>query len=98
MSRERTAGPSRGRCPGERPLCFERNFWLRWCGSRAGPWEKRSISSGIFNCRSEEHTSELQSHSDLVCRLLLEKKNQQVVRLPPHPSYGHVWPSGELGS
>src|SRR5438132_4837499 len=29
--------------------------------------------------RSEEHTSELQSHSDLVCRLLLEKKknNQQ---------------------
>src|SRR5438132_4911830 len=28
-----------------------------------------------FQCRSEEHTSELQSHSDLVCRLLLEKKN-----------------------
>src|SRR3954449_13402474 len=27
-------------------------------------------------CRSEEHTSELQSHSHLVCRLLLEKKNQ----------------------
>src|SRR5437588_2988631 len=27
--------------------------------------------------RSEEHTSELQSHSDLVCRLLLEKKNRQ---------------------
>ena len=27
------------------------------------------------NKRSEEHTSELQSHSDLVCRLLLEKKN-----------------------
>src|SRR3954449_13640238 len=29
--------------------------------------------------RSEEHTSELQSHSHLVCRLLLEKKN----KLPP---------------
>src|SRR5438034_3531966 len=29
--------------------------------------------------RSEEHTSELQSHSDLVCRLLLEKKNKQKV-------------------
>src|SRR5438034_1878245 len=28
------------------------------------------------NERSEEHTSELQSHSDLVCRLLLEKKKQ----------------------
>src|SRR5438034_6519150 len=30
---------------------------------------------GFFQARSEEHTSELQSHSDLVCRLLLEKKN-----------------------
>src|SRR5947207_8778441 len=28
--------------------------------------------------RSEEHTSELQSHSDLVCRLLLEKKKKRV--------------------
>src|SRR5260370_631184 len=27
-----------------------------------------------FLCRSEEHTSELQSHLNLVCRLLLEKK------------------------
>src|SRR5260221_8769471 len=27
--------------------------------------------------RSEEHTSELQSHSDLVCRLLLEKKKNE---------------------
>src|SRR5438034_4322179 len=32
------------------------------------PVSKRTIAS-----RSEEHTSELQSHSDLVCRLLLEK-------------------------
>src|SRR2546430_13477343 len=31
--------------------------------------------------RSEEHTSELQSQSNLVCRLLLEKKNTQVHRL-----------------
>src|SRR5260221_5346350 len=30
--------------------------------------------------RSEEHTSELQSHSDLVCRLLLEKKKEQCRR------------------
>src|SRR5690242_20777209 len=28
-------------------------------------------------CRSEEHTSELQSHVNLVCRLLLEKKKQK---------------------
>src|SRR6266540_3671492 len=32
--------------------------------------------------RSEEHTSELQSHHDLVCRLLLEKKKYNTVRLP----------------
>src|SRR5438132_12231543 len=31
-------------------------------------------TNGVW--RSEEHTSELQSHSDLVCRLLLEKKKQ----------------------
>src|SRR2546428_6965130 len=33
--------------------------------------------------RSEEHTSELQSRSDLVCRLLLEKKKQRDVTEPP---------------
>src|SRR5260221_3289966 len=32
--------------------------------------------------RSEEHTSELQSHSDLVCRLLLEKKKNNHIRPP----------------
>src|SRR5438034_6446356 len=31
---------------------------------------------GCCSARSEEHTSELQSHSDLVCRLLLEKKKR----------------------
>src|SRR5438105_12662991 len=31
---------------------------------------------GLLTQRSEEHTSELQSRVDLVCRLLLEKKNQ----------------------
>src|SRR5947207_13289453 len=38
--------------------------------------DKIDISS--VEGRSEEHTSELQSHSDLVCRLLLEKKNRKV--------------------
>src|SRR5258707_3691836 len=33
--------------------------------------------------RSEEHTSELQSRQYLVCRLLLEKKKQQQVCIPP---------------
>src|SRR5690242_21383514 len=31
-----------------------------------------------FKLRSEEHTSELQSHVNLVCRLLLEKKNKKI--------------------
>src|SRR2546430_7189744 len=34
--------------------------------------------------RSEEHTSELQSQSNLVCRLLLEKKKNQIRPLPIH--------------
>src|SRR3990167_10310049 len=33
------------------------------------------------NLRSEEHTSELQSQSNLVCRLLLEKKNKNIRNL-----------------
>src|SRR5437588_6186080 len=37
---------------------------------------QQAVANGIGQrLRSEEHTSELQSHSDLVCRLLLEKKN-----------------------
>src|SRR5438034_8195144 len=35
-------------------------------------------ASAAARGRSEEHTSELQSHSDLVCRLLLEKKKERV--------------------
>src|SRR5690554_7662041 len=33
------------------------------------------MTKNIYNKRSEEHTSELQSRPHLVCRLLLEKKN-----------------------
>src|SRR5207237_8537354 len=43
------------------------------CRDRPGPWR--------ICTRSEEHTSELQSHLNLVCRLLLEKKkNKQNTR------------------
>src|SRR2546430_12503376 len=44
----------------------------------AHSWAKRTIVNNaikIMSPRSEEHTSELQSQSNLVCRLLLEKKN-----------------------
>src|SRR5947207_8022279 len=37
------------------------------------------LSRGSTRARSEEHTSELQSHSDLVCRLLLEKKKDKYI-------------------
>src|SRR5947207_3520737 len=39
-----------------------------------------NLQRGWHAFRSEEHTSELQSHSDLVCRLLLEKKKKPVVQ------------------
>src|SRR5436190_13883216 len=41
----------------------------------SSPTPRRPTAIKFFAARSEEHTSELQSHSDLVCRLLLEKKN-----------------------
>src|SRR5256885_12056401 len=44
-------------------------------------------SSGIRCVRSEEHTSELQSPCNLVCRLLLEKKNSR-----RRPSRKHLLP------
>src|SRR5438034_6439589 len=39
--------------------------------------------------RSEEHTSELQSHSDLVCRLLLEKKKKNKKKRRPRTAKRH---------
>src|SRR5260221_9222958 len=43
---------------------------------RADPKKFGPESKNPAGLRSEEHTSELQSHSDLVCRLLLEKKKK----------------------
>src|SRR5690242_21095124 len=37
-----------------------------------------------WDARSEEHTSELQSHVNLVCRLLLEKKNHPTTQQKPN--------------
>src|SRR5436190_17654978 len=41
---------------------------------RVAPLQDDTSEGIVLQRRSEEHTSELQSHSDLVCRLLLEKK------------------------
>src|SRR5437868_8653922 len=51
-------------------------------GCDGGTWRSSGAGAGApsptrTSRRSEEHTSELQSRFDLVCRLLLEKKNQQ---------------------
>src|SRR5437588_3716802 len=49
---------------------------LEWLpGKGVGLSEQCFPDALLADMRSEEHTSELQSHSDLVCRLLLEKKN-----------------------
>src|SRR5690349_22802861 len=50
-----------------------------WSGTRGDIAEAlrenaRTTATGVSRSRSEEHTSELQSRRDLVCRLLLEKK------------------------
>src|SRR5438034_7999509 len=46
-------------------------------GFSARTTARRESANGLQ--RSEEHTSELQSHSDLVCRLLLEKKKKEKI-------------------
>src|SRR2546430_5915789 len=53
--------------------------------------EQERIKAEAFyrQARSEEHTSELQSQSNLVCRLLLEKKKTKGSQLHPHASSSH---------
>src|SRR2546428_2222356 len=68
-------------------LARGRSAWIRrLVRHRAAPVRCRTRRL-IQAERSEEHTSELQSRSDLVCRLLLEKKNalasQQPIRNGP---------------
>src|SRR5256885_12022644 len=55
-----------------RPLS-DRRYLLSPLG-RYATWLERHFNAGEAQHRSEEHTSELQSPCNLVCRLLLEKK------------------------
>src|SRR5438034_3052044 len=64
-------------------LAMEPNPLLLFLSERIAEQKRRvfffrSLSYALTQAspRSEEHTSELQSHSDLVCRLLLEKKKK----------------------
>src|SRR5260370_26035729 len=59
-----------------RTIWCSRSLALRSCGS-AGSALTPAPPSLPATMRSEEHTSELQSHLNLVCRLLLEKKKKK---------------------
>src|SRR5438034_8085500 len=59
--------------PGTPLLLF--NIWD--AGSAKAVAAAGAKANATSSWRSEEHTSELQSHSDLVCRLLLEKKKSK---------------------
>src|SRR5438067_4035090 len=67
--------------------------------SRSAAWETPKTSSmpRYFSARrrSEEHTSELQSRFDLVCRLLLEKKKDRPVQTDAAPLHQGGRPPGE---
>src|SRR2546421_7045528 len=52
----------------------------------ARPSDPMGLFRGVDE-RSEEHTSELQSRSDLVCRLLLEKKKENQTIRPRHCNF-----------
>src|SRR2546426_6023068 len=63
--------------------CGRRTTCCSTSGS-PGPW--RGPTSSDVSCeRSEEHTSELQSPCNLVCRLLLEKKKKIDIDVSPSP-------------
>src|SRR5688572_31301949 len=51
--------------------------------ARAAGWSPSPHARPGRACRSEEHTSELQSQSNLVCRLLLEKKKRSISTTGP---------------
>src|SRR2546430_10511248 len=61
-----------------------------------GPLETSVTASPGFSrgSRSEDHTSELQSQSNIVCRLLLEKKKDRSV----HPRLQREWQAAALAS
>src|SRR5438874_6063276 len=51
---------------------------------------RRGFISPLRLHRSEEHTSELQSRRDLVCRLLLEKKKNTTTTTKDQPSFSEI--------
>src|SRR5947207_8159162 len=72
-----TTTPIQNFTPAQLSAAFSSYNNLQWSvfGSFFGDSSWQGFPSHTY--RSEEHTSELQSHSDLVCRLLLEKKKNK---------------------
>src|SRR2546430_7155245 len=69
-------------------MCSAGSRLLLQEGIKEAVLEKVQALSAKRQPRSEEHTSELQSQSNLVCRLLLEKKNAVIAQqtsCPPQP-------------
>src|SRR3712207_7581583 len=62
-------------------LTPSRSWKSRLARSRSLAIRVMSTSTTVVSCRSEEHTSELQSRQYLVCRLLLEKKKNCAISL-----------------
>src|ERR1022692_5086190 len=63
-----------------RSTLFPYTTFFRSYGPRRKDWYSLRAWN-VDSCRSEEHTSELQSPCNLVCRLLLEKKKQTRIRV-----------------
>src|SRR5258706_4271511 len=73
-----TARPNSGRLP---------RLPSEGCQWESAPGSNRRFPLAPFGRRSEEHTSELQSLTNLVCRLLLEKKKKSLLQschVSPH--------------
>src|SRR2546428_8655938 len=68
----------RSHVPQRRQPALHLTDLLHLRGGRAEHGRRARVAQDVFDLRSEEHTSELQSRSDIVCRLLLEKKNNKV--------------------
>src|SRR2546430_11790450 len=67
-------------------LCPVPPHSLTWLYSLVPRWLRKEDAPS--DARSEEHTSELQSQSNLVCRLLLEKKKIVLERPPSDRRHG----------
>src|SRR5688572_32381317 len=79
---DRRQGGKVARCPASLPLCLLASYLLQTARGTGpiGPVETSPLEPDPVHTgggRSEEHTSELQSQSNLVCRLLLEKKKKK---------------------